>query len=130
MVEGGRKVEHDHGCGENDRTNQVSGISKLQRMQDQEWRARHRCDGPCAVADAVGDLFTECLFAPVNFSGYIRRAGSLFLHVEAYWLGATILCFVIPFGNPIFARTMAGMNLENRIPSQAGDPTGEADETF
>jgi tRNA(adenine34) deaminase len=52
------------------------------------------------------------------------------LHVEAYWLGATILCFVIPFGNPIFARTMAGMNLENRMPFQAGDPTGEADETF
>src|SRR5487761_2057001 len=123
MVEGGRKVERDHGGGENDGADQISGISKLQRMQDQEWRARHGCDCPCAVADAVGDLFTECLFAPLNFSGYIRRAGSLFLHVEVYWLGATILCFVIPFGNPIFARTMAGMNSENPLSLQPDDPT-------
>jgi tRNA(adenine34) deaminase len=41
-----------------------------------------------------------------------------------------ILCFAIPFGNPIFARTMAGMNLENRIPSQPDVPASEADETF
>jgi tRNA(adenine34) deaminase len=45
-------------------------------------------------------------------------------------MGVGILCFVIPFCNPIFVRTMAGMDLSNPIPSQADVPTGEADESF
>jgi tRNA(adenine34) deaminase len=45
-------------------------------------------------------------------------------------LSVGILCFAIPFGNPFFARTMTGMNLENRIPSQPDVPTSDADEIF
>jgi|WetSurMetagenome_2_1015567.scaffolds.fasta_scaffold30193_2 tRNA(adenine34) deaminase len=41
-----------------------------------------------------------------------------------------ILCLVMAFGNPIFARTMAGMNSENPIPLQPDDPIRDADETF
>ena len=58
VIEGGDKVKHDHGDGEDDRADEVSGMSQLYRMQDQE-RCRHqRCQRSCTVADAVGDLFT------------------------------------------------------------------------
>jgi len=45
-------------------------------------------------------------------------------------LCVVILCFVISFGNPIFVRTIADMNLEHRIPCQAEAPTADADEAF
>jgi tRNA(adenine34) deaminase len=52
------------------------------------------------------------------------------LHLDVRWLIGVILCLAIPFGNPIFARTMMGMNLENRTPSRQEVSTGEADEIF
>jgi tRNA(adenine34) deaminase len=45
-------------------------------------------------------------------------------------VSAEILCFAIPFGNPIFARTMSAMNLQDKIPSQSGVSANEADEVF
>ena len=41
-----------------------------------------------------------------------------------------ILCFALAFGNPIFARTMQGMNLPNQTPFQADVSAVEADEMF
>jgi tRNA(adenine34) deaminase len=45
-------------------------------------------------------------------------------------LTVEILCFVMPFGNPIFARTMWAMNLPNQMPNHSAVPTNEADATF
>jgi tRNA(adenine34) deaminase len=41
-----------------------------------------------------------------------------------------ILCFAISFGNPIFARTMSGMNFPNTDSTQAAVPASDADDGF
>jgi len=57
MVERGGKVKKDHGCGEDNRADNESGIPMTHRMNDEKWRSDERADQPYAVADTVGDLF-------------------------------------------------------------------------
>ena len=70
------------------------------------------------------------LIASVRITRNVGQAGCLFLHVDMRCLITMILCFAMSFGNPIFARTMAGMNSENAVQSQQDDLAGNTDETF